>query len=397
LQHLIDGVVMVVGGQRCRRLVAERAAYFALVEQGVGFREAARRVGVDYRLTKRWRAAPPVVEPVEPEISSRFLSLDERILIADLDRESVSLREIGRRLERPASTISRELTRNQQANGTYRPHTAHQLAMTRRTRPKLGKIAADPVLRAIIQDGLEHRHSPQQITRRLRRDHPDRPEWHVTHETIYQALYVQAKGGLRREVASWLRTGRVHRRPHRKPTERQSRMATPMIMISERPAEATDRAVPGHWEGDLIIGKNHGSAIGTLVERTTRFVMLLHLPDGYAPAAVRDALVTKIQTLPTALTKSLTWDQGSEMHYHGQFTLATQMPVYFCDPHSPWQRGSNENTNGLLRQYFPKSTDLSAHSTEHLDHVATELNDRPRMTLNWDTPAERLTTLLTTN
>jgi IS30 family transposase len=382
-------------GGRCRKLVAERVAYFALVSAGVGFREAARRVGVDYRLTKRWRAAPPVPKPVvEREISPRFLSQDERILIADLRREGVSVREIGRRLGRPASTISREVTRNQQSDGTYRPHIAHRVAAARRARPKLGKIAADPGLRAVVQDGLEHRHSPQQIARRLRRDHPDRPEWHVTHETIYQALYVQAKGGLRREVASWLRTGRVQRRPHRRPDERRPRMATPMVMISERPAEAEDRAVPGHWEGDLIIGKNHSSAIGTLVERATRFVMLLHLPDGYSPAAVRDALVAKIQTLPDQLRRSLTWDQGSEMHFHGQFTDTTQMPVYFCDPHSPWQRGSNENTNGLLRQYFPKGTDLSVHSAQHLNHVAAELNDRPRMTLSWDTPAERMTTLL---
>ena len=386
---------MARGGRR-RKLVVERVAYFALVKQGVGFREAARRVGVDYRLTKRWRAAPPVVEPVlEREISPRFLSQDERILIADLRREGVSLREIGRRLGRPVSTVSRELGRNQQPDGTYRPHIAHQAAAARRARPKIGKIAADPALRAIVQDGLEHRHSPQQVARRLRRDHPDRPEWHVTHETIYQALYVQAKGGLRREVATWLRTGRVQRRPHRRPDERRQRMATPMVMISERPAEAEDRAVPGHWEGDLIIGKNHGSAIGTLVERSTRFVMLLHLPHGYSPAAVRDALVTKIQTLPEQLRRSLTWDQGSEMHFHGQFTQTTAMPVYFCDPHSPWQRGSNENTNGLLRQYFPKGTDLSIHTAEHLDHVAAELNDRPRMTLGWDTPAERMTTLLT--
>ena len=219
----------------------------------------------------------------------------------------------------------------------------------------------------------------------------------MTHETIYQALYVQARGGLRREVAAWLRTGRAQRRPHQRPDQRQQRMAHPMIMISERPAEAADRAVPGHWEGDLIMGAHNKSAIGTLVERTTRFVMLLHLPNGSAPAAVRDALAAKILTLPEQLRRSLTWDQGSEMHYHHQFTLATDMPVYFCDPHSPWQRGSNENTNGLLRQYFPKGSDLSEHSAQHLNLVATELNDRPRMTLNWDTPAERLTTLLTTN
>jgi transposase, IS30 family len=414
-------------GRRGGRLVVERVAYFALVDAGVGFREAARRVGVDYRLTKRWRAPRPCSVPVPVrEISSRFLSEGERLVIADLRRSGSSLRVIAAELGRAVSTISRELRRNRRlSTGEYQPHTAHRMAAARRPRPKLGKLAADPALRAVVQDGLDQRWSPQQIARRLRRDHPDRPEWHIVHETIYQALYVQARGGLRREVASWLRTGRVLRRPHRQPDQRQPRMATPMIMISERPAEAADRAVPGHWEGDLIMGAYNRSAIGTLVERTTRFVMLLHLPHnpnpshhdpghhdpghgpnpgpshhgpghgpGHGPAAVRDALVTKINTLPDQLRRSLTWDQGNEMHFHSQFTHATTMPVYFCDPHSPWQRGSNENTNGLLRQYFPKGTDLSIHSANHLDLVAAQLNDRPRMTLNWDTPAERLTTLL---
>ncbi len=364
-------------------------------------------------------------------MSSRFLSLDERIRIADrLHQPGISLRMIATELGRPVSTISRELGRNQQPDGTYQPHAAHERAAERRARPKVGKLTADPALRAVVQDGLDARWSPQQITRRLRRDYPDRPEWHVSCETIYQALYVQARGGLRREVAGWLRTGRIARRSHVRPDQRRPRMATPMMMISDRPAEVADRAVPGHWEGDLIMGAHNRSAIGTLVERNTRYVMLLHLPEGYTPTLVRDALIAKIQTLPTHLRRSLTWDQGSEMHLHGQFTAATDMPVYFCDPHAPWQRGSNENTNGLLRQYFPKGTDmpvyfcdphapwqrgsnentngllrqyfpkgtdLSAHTAEHLDTVAIELNDRPRMTLDWDTPAERMTQLLTTH
>jgi IS30 family transposase len=401
LQHLIiqELPIMKDGRGPGLRLVTERVTYFALVDAGVGFREAARRAGVDYRLTKRWRAEqrPPVVAAAEPgqrEISARFLREDERVMIADRWRAEVSIRSIAAELGRSASTVSREIGRNRQPDGAYRPHAAHRLAVARRARPKTGKIAADPVLRAWVQDGLDSRHSPQQIARRLRRDHPDRPEWHVTHETIYQALYVQAKGGLRREVATWLRTGRAARRPRTRPDQRRSRMATEMVMISDRPAEIADRAVPGHWEGDLIMGAGNRSAIGTLVERSTRFCLLLHLPEGYTPDKVRDALVAKIGTLPERLRGSLTWDQGSEMHYHGQFSAATDMPVYFCDPHAPWQRGTNENTNGLLRQYFPKGTDLSVHGAECLDAVAAELNGRPRMTLGWDTPAERMASLL---
>ena len=213
--------------------------------------------------------------------------------------------------------------------------------------------------------------------RRLRRDFPDRPEMHVTHETIYQALYIQGRGELRRELTKALRTGRAIRRPRRQAQQRTPRMATEMVMISERPAEIEDRAVPGHWEGDLIIGKDNQSAIGTLVERHTRYVMLVHLPMGRTADRVRDALVTTVGRLPAHLRRSLTWDQGIEMDLHQQFTVATATAVYFCDPHTPWQRGSNENTNGLLRQYFPKSTDLSGHSLEHLDAVADELNRRP--------------------
>jgi len=385
--------------RRGRALTAGRAAYFDLVEAGTGTREAARQVGVNYRTAKRWRAAvaqAAATPPAPAEVSSRLLSLHERTWIADRVRQpGISLRKIAAELGRPVSTVSRELDRNQQPNGTYQPHVAHERAAARRARPKTSKLTADPVLRAVVQDGLDARWSPQQITRRLRRDHPDRLEWHVSCETIYQALYVQARGGLRREVAGWLRTGRIARRPHVRPDQRRPRMATPMVMISDRPAEVADRAVPGHWEGDLIMGAHNRSAIGTLVDRTTRYVMLLHLPEGYTPALVRDALIAKIATLPEQLRRSLTWDQGSEMHLHGQFTQATSMPVYFCDPHAPWQRGSNENTNGLLRQYFPKGTDLAVHTSEHLDAVAAELNDRPRMTLDWDTPAERMTALLT--
>ncbi len=260
--------------------------------------------------------------------------------------------------------------------------------------PSPARSARTPELRDFIQDHLTKRWSPEQVCQALRTVFPERPEMHVTHETIYQALYVQGRGELRRELTQALRTGRTMRRPHRQSHKRISRPIKNMVMISDRPAEAENRAVPGHWEGDLIIGKDGRSAIGTLVERSTRYVMLVPLPSGHNAMATRDALVATVQTLPPHLWQSLTWDQGSEMAAHRAFTLATDIPVYFCNPASPWQRGSNENTNGLLRQYFPKGTDLSDHSPEHLVTVAAELNSRPRKTLGWETPAERLAKLL---
>ncbi|MCO1582776.1 IS30 family transposase [Crossiella sp. SN42] len=340
-------------------------------------------------------AVPPITSVAQPGEPSRYLREDERVHIADRQREKATLRQIAAELGRHPSTISRELRRNAHpGTGDYRPHAAQARAKARRPRPKTGKIAANPALRRAIQDGVDRKWSPEQIVRRLRRDFPDRPEMHVAHETIYQALYVQGRGELRRELTRALRTGRAMRRPRRRADQRTPRMAAPMVMISERPAEAADRAVPGHWEGDLIIGKDNKSAIGTLVERATRYVLLVHLPLGRTPDRVRDALIDTMTRLPAHLRRSLTWDQGSEMHRHHEFSLATDIPVYFCDPHAPWQRGSNENTNGLLRQYFPKSTDLAAHSREYLDKVAVELNGRPRKTLGWDTPAERLAKLL---
>jgi IS30 family transposase len=226
--------------------------------------------------------------------------------------------------------------------------------------------------------------------------YPDLPEMRVSHETIYQALYVQGRGELRRELARCLRTGRAVRKPHRNPDQRTARFHAPMLMISDRPAEIEDRAIPGHWEGDLIVGARNQSAIATLVERTTRYVMLAHLPAGHAAEQVRDALVTTMTTLPAHLRRSLTWDQGSEMGAHHLITIDANLPIYFCDPASPWQRGSNENTNGLLRQYFPKGTDLTRYTPDDLADAAIELNGRPRKTLGWETPAERFTALLQT-
>lgn len=378
------------GPQGRKRLLAERAAFWDLVSQGVSSREACQTVGVDPKTGWRWRR-----EGRPTAVSARYLSEDERVVIADLLREGASLRAIAAELGRSPATISREVARNRApAGGVYRPLAAQYRAEGRRARPKTGKIAACPELRDTVQAMLEQRHSPEQISARLRRDFPDRSELHVSHETIYQALYVQGRGELRRELHTALRTGRAARRPQRRPDQRRPRFTEPMTMISQRPAEADDRAVPGHWEGDLIIGKDGRSAIGTLVERTTRYVLLVPLLQGRTADLVRDGLITAMTGLPDHLKRSLAWDQGVEMALHHEFSIAADVPVYFCDPHSPWQRGSNENTNGLLRQYFPKGTDLTVHTAEHLTAVAAELNGRPRKTLGWDTPAERLAMLL---
>jgi IS30 family transposase len=338
---------------------------------------------------------PPIVPPAPGPISARFLSEEERLVIADGLVAGRSGRTIAAELGRSPSTVTREILRNRDPEtGRYQPYQAQRRAEQRRARPKPGKLVVNPELKAFVQECLERHWSPEQISRSLPKVFPDRPEMRVAHETIYQALYIQGRGELRRELARALRTGRAGRRTRRRPDQRQERFS-PMVMISDRPAEAADRAIPGHWEGDLIMGTQNRSAIGTLVERSTRYLMLLHLPGRHTAENVRDALVDAVTALPAHLTCSLTWDQGSEMGRHAEFTVATDIPVYFCDPASPWQRGSNENTNGLLRQYFPKGTDLSVHSPEDLAAVAAELNGRPRKTLDWDTPAERLNKLLT--
>lgn len=401
-----------------------RAEYQALRVAGVRRRQAADQVGVHPRTAADWdrgirkiggarlhpdgrkidyktgvtsTASPagPSLAVVEAELHPRYLTLIDREVIADGLRAGDSLTAIGAALGRPASTIKREIEAHSVA-GVYRAHAAQRAWAGSRARPKASKLAREGALRDYVTQKLALRWSPEQICHALVEEFPDDESMRVSVETIYQAIYVQARGGLRREVADALRTGRTRRKPHRAADARTPRFVEQMVMISERPAEVEDRAVPGHWEGDLIVGTRSQSAIVTLVERSTRYVMLGHLPAGHCAEEVRDVLVPLMSTLPEHLRGSLTWDQGCEMAAHRQFSLATGVPVYFCDPHSPWQRGSNENTNGLLRQYFPKGTDLSLHTAADLEHVAQQLNGRPRKTLGWENPAERLRDLLTT-
>ena len=319
-----------------------------------------------------------------------------RLTLADREEITIGLQAgesftaIAARLGRAVSTVSREVAANGGRAG-YRAWRAHQRAREQARRPKPPKLAC-PRLADQVAAWLGQWWSPVQISRRLRIEFPGDPMMHVSHETIYQALYVQGRGELRRELARCLRTGRAKRRPHG--PDGRSVHIKDMVMISDRPAEADDRAVPGHWEGDLIIGKDCKSAVGTLVERTTRYLMLLHLPDGRDARLVEQAMQRAITALPAGLARSITWDQGIEMTYHADFTIATGIPVYFCAPHAPWQRGSNENTNGLLRQYLPKGTDLSAHTAADLARIAASLNDRPRKTLRFMKPSEKLAELL---
>ena len=331
---------------------------------------------------------------LEQPISSRYLSLAERLLIADLLRRQDSMRSIARELGRNVGTISREIKRNSHPGQGYLPNIAHRASVKARGRHKELKLIPGGELWCQVQDGLRIRWSPEQISNTLIKDFPDEQHMRVSTETIYKTLYLQAKSGLAPEIKLALRTGRARRKPHQDPLQRTPRFRDEMINISQRPPEVEDRAVPGHYEGDLITGTQNKSAIGTIVERTTRYVMLVHLPIDHTAESVRDGLIKTMSTLPTHLRGSLTWDQGSEMAKHKGFTMATDMDVYFCDPASPWQRGSNENTNGLLRQYFPKGTDLNAYSAEDLEYVAQELNGRPRKSLGWKTPAEAFRDLL---
>jgi IS30 family transposase len=417
-----------------------RRRFWEGIARGLSSEDAALAAGISQPLGPRWfrengGMSPSTLAPP----SARYLSLAEREEIAILRSQRFGVRDIASRIRRSPSTVSRELRRNAATRSggfEYRATTAQWHADRKARRPKVAKLAASDELRQYVQDRLAgviaapdgrkvpgpnvhwngRRHgrrqdrrwaaswSPEQIANRLRVDFPDDESMRISHEAIYQALYVQGRGALRRELVACLRTGRALRVPRARTRGRGKKFISSEVMISARPAEAEDRAVPGHWEGDLIVGLG-SSAIGTLVERTTRFTILLHLPRmngyghqprvkngpalaGHGAEAVRDAIASSIISLPKQLRRSLTWDQGAEMAQHVKLRVETGLPIYFCDPHSPWQRGTNENTNGLLRQYFPKGTDLSRYSRGDLDAVAATLNSRPRKTLGWKTPAE---------
>ena len=423
-----------------RREHCER--FWAAIARGSSSEDAGVAAGVSPAVGSRWfREGGGMPTVSRAPLSGRYLSFADREEIAILRAQDLGVREIARQLGRSPSTISRELRRNAATRGgrlEYRARTAQWHADRRAERPKVARLAANQRLRSYVQQRLAgeitrpngtavrgpavgwigRRHgrrkdrrwasswSPEQIANRLPVDFPDDGSMRISHEAIYQALYVQGRGALRRELTACLRTGRALRVPRARTRGRGKQFVSPQILISERPAEVADRAVPGHWEGDLILGLD-SSAVGTLVERTSRFTMLLHLPRmtghgdqprahngpalaGHGAEAVRDAIATSIATLPDQLRRSLTWDQGAEMAQHARLRIDTGLQVFFCDPHSPWQRGTNENTNGLLRQYFPKGTDLSRHTPADLAAVAAALNSRPRKTLGWRTPAEAL-------
>jgi len=349
--------------------------------------DIAAAVGRTRRLVHYVLARSGGLAPRPTVRSPLRLSKDDREEISRGLGAGETMHSIATRLRRAPSTVSREVASNGGRRG-YRGWRAEGAAARRARRPRVAKLAQNRRLRQTVEALLEVRWSPEQISRRLRHDHPAEPEMWVSHETIYQSLFVQGRGALRAELTRCLRTGRTRRRAHGR--RALGGPIRDMVLISERPAEAADRAVPGHWEGDLLVGAANHSAIGTLVERQTRYVLLVALPTGRAAPDVRAALAARIQSLPEELRRSLTWDQGREMAEHLRFTIETGVQVYFCDPRSPWQRGTNENTNGLLRQYFPKGTDLSVHDQAHLEAVALELNDRPRQTLGWLKPSEAL-------
>jgi IS30 family transposase len=426
---------------------AVQREFWRLIATGVTTVEAALDVGVSWPVGARWFRHAGGMPPLSlDEPSGRYLSFAEREEIALLRAQGRGVREIGRSIGRDAGTISRELRRNAATRGgkqEYRATVAQWKAQQTAKRPKTAKLVFNPRLREYVQDRLsgavrrpggelvagptarawkgrnkprrEDRcwataWSPEQISNRLKLDFPEDESMRISHEAIYQSLFIQSRGALKRELVACLRTGRALRVPRARARQRRDGMVTPEVMISQRPAEVEDRAVPGHWEGDLIIGLDR-SAIGTLVERTTRFTMLLHLPRmdswgvearskngpalaGHGAEAVREAIAATITALPEQLRRTLTWDRGKELAQHAKLTIDTGVQVYFADPHSPWQRGTNENTNGLLRQYFPKGTDLARWNTGELEAVAATLNSRPRKALGWRTPGEAVNDLL---
>jgi IS30 family transposase len=441
MRALTGRSLMKSPGPPSHRREVERE-FWRQIATGVTAEQAAVAVGASQAVGARWfrhRGGMPI--DLSP-CTGRYLSFREREEIALLKAQGAGVREIARQMGRDPSTISRELRRNAATRGgklEYRASVAQWKAELVAQRPKTAKLVANERLRDYVQERLAgevrrpdgtpvqgpatapwkgrnkpHRRdrrwvkawSPEQIANRLKVDFAHDESMRISHEAIYQALYIQGRGALKRELVACLRTGRALRVPRARAKRKAWAHVTPEVMISERPAEAEDRAVPGHWEGDLLIGLER-SAIGTLVERTTRFTMLVHLPRedgygviprtkngpalaGYGAVTMKKALTSTITTLPEQLRRSLTWDRGKELSAHAQFRIETGLPVYFADPHSPWQRGTNENTNGLLRQYFPKGTDLSRWSAEEIEAVATTLNARPRKTLGWKTPAEAL-------
>jgi IS30 family transposase len=361
--------------------------------KGLSARVIARELGVSPPFVNGCVGRSGGVRPLVRRRSASCLSRAEREEISRGLARGESFRAIGRAIGRPHTTVSREVQRNG-GRERYRAQPADHASWDRARRPKPSKLSLNSGLRAIVEEKLERKWSPQQISQWLRRTYPDDLGMWVSHETIYLSLFVQSRGALRRELCAHLRRGQRVRRPRKQRSKHNGQgQIAGRVMISERPAEAQDRAVPGHWEGDLLLGRKP-SGIATLVERQTRYVQLIALPSGQSAEAVRDALAQSIGSLPEQLRRSLTWDQGKEMAEHAKFTVDSGVRVYFCDPRSPWQRGSNENTNGLLRQYFPRRTDLDAFDQEHLDAVAAELNGRPRQTLGWMTPAERFAQVL---
>ena len=383
---------------RKRRLELE-SEYWRLLSAGMGTVEACRELGVGRKTGFRWRQENGGIPPSrisEEEHSGRYLSLFERQRIAGLAERGHGVREIARRLERAPSTISRELRRNKSAhdNGGYDGDLAHTRARERAKRPKLPRLAIESDLRQIVTDKLELEWSPEQIAVHLRTEYPSKCEWHVCPETIYQALYLPGRNGLNRTLVRKLRTGRPMRKRRRRADRRRVRFAD-AESIAARPVDIASRDKPGHWEGDLIVGRNNRSAIGTLVERHSRYTRLVYLPNSHNADDLLDALTQVLLTLPDRLRLTLTWDQGSEMAHHAEIAQLLDGGVYFADPASPWQRGTNENTNGLLRQYFPKGTDLSVHPEERLRAVEERLNHRPRKILGWATPASILAPHLT--